>query len=196
MMSAVPESHDLHEPTAQMPVVEPRGVYRAANHRRTALIAGGSAVVLLALMVWLFAGGDDPAPVAPVAAPTTGSAPAEAPPETAEPAPSETETQVTETTAPANRPAQPIELISGLAGILGVLVDEGSLDDDDAEALARRLEQAADRLERGKDKEAARKMKEFTDKLGDLREDDDISADAFGLLNEGAEQIRAVLPRP
>jgi hypothetical protein len=192
MMSAVPEPHDLHEPTAQMPVVEPHGVYRAASHRRTALIAGGSAVVLLALVVWLFTGDDDPAPVA---APTVSSAPAEAPPETAEPSPSETESEAAATTAPANRPVRPAELIAGLASIIGALEAEGEMDDDAADALTRRLEQAAERLESGKAKEAARKIKEFDDKLRDLRKDDEISADAFGLLSEGAEQIRAVLPR-
>jgi hypothetical protein len=195
MMSAVPEPHDLHQPTAQMPVVEPRGVYRAADHRRTALIAAGSAIVLLALVVWLFTGDDDPAPAAPVAAPTPSSAPAEVPSETAEPSPSETETEAAPTTAPPNRQVRPAELITGLAAVIGVLEDEGELDDDAADALTRRLEQAADRLERGKAKEAARKIKEFDDKLRDLRKDDELSADAFGLLREGAEQIRAVLPR-
>ncbi|GIE29103.1 hypothetical protein Ait01nite_021480 [Actinoplanes italicus] len=193
----MPEPHDLHQPTAQMPVVEPRGVYRAADHRRTALIAAGSAVVLLALVVWLFTGDDDPAPAAPVAAPTPSSAPAEVPSEAAESSPPETEPEpeAAPTTAPPDRPAQPAELITGLAAVIGVLEDEGELDDDVADALTRRLEQAADRLERGKAKEAARKIKEFEDKLRDLRKDDELSADAFGLLREGAEQIRAVLPR-
>jgi hypothetical protein len=204
MIPAVPEPHDPHQPTARMPVVEPRGVYRATNHRRTAvLIVAGSAVVLLALVLWLFTGDDDPAPVTPVAAPTVSSAPAGEASETAGPSATGTESagvepagvEPAEPSAPATRPARPAELISGLTAVIGALEEEGELDDDGADALTRRLEQAADRLERGKAKEAARKLKEFTDKLRDLRKDDDISGDAFALLSEGAEQIRAVLPR-
>jgi hypothetical protein len=193
MMSAVPEPHELHEPTAQLPVVEPRGVYRAANHRRTALIAaGGAAVVLLLLVVWLFSGDDDPVPAA--AAPSAPAAVTdEAPEATAEPeATEEPETTVT-TSAPAARPAQPAELITGLAGVIGILEDEDELDDDGAEALTRRLEQAATRLSRGDAKGALRKIEEFRKKLGDLREDEDLSGDAFSLLSQGAEQITAAL---
>ena len=212
MMSAVPEPHDLHQPTAPLPVVEPRGVYRAANHRRTALIVvAGSTVVLLALTVLLFSGGDDPAPRAPVAAPAVPSAPASgtgspagsvspagsaSPSESAEPSPgTTTESASPSATATARRPAQPPELIFGLAAVVDDLEDRDQLDDDDAEALTRRLEQAATRLSRGDVKGASRKIEDFTEKLRDLREDDDLSEDAFNLLNAGADQIGAVLPR-
>ncbi|WP_433793650.1 FIMAH domain-containing protein [Actinoplanes sp. CA-252034] len=199
----MPEPHDLQQPTAQLPVVEPRGVYRAANHRRTALIAAGAAAaVLLLLVVWLFSGDDEPAPVAAAPAPSTTTASAEAQPEATgtagEPEPSATTTATptaTPTTAPATRPAQPVELITGLASVIGVLEDEGELDDDGAEALTRRLEQATQRLSRGDARGALRKIDEFRRKLRDLREDDDLSGDGFSLLNQGAEQIRAALRR-
>jgi hypothetical protein len=193
MMSAVPEPHDLHQPTAQLPVVEPRGVYRAANHRRTALIvAGAAAAALILLVVWLFSGDDEPAPI-PVAAPpsveATASPEPEATEESAEPEPTVT------TTTPSARPAQPGDLITGLAGLIDALEDEGELDDDAAEALTRRLEQAATRLSRGDVKEAARKIDEFLKKLRDVRKDEDVSRDAFNLLASGAEQVQAVLRR-
>jgi hypothetical protein len=194
MMSAVPEPHELHQPTAQLPVVEPRGVYRAANHRRTVLIAAGAAAVLLLLVVWLFSGGDEgddePLPVAAPAPSATVSAVPEAtagPEGTEEPEPSAT------TTTPTTRPAQPGELITGLAGVIGILEDEDELDDDGAEALTRRLEQAAERLSRGDAEGALRKIEEFRKKLRDLRDDDDLSGDAFSLLSQGADQIRTAL---
>ncbi|MEU4158098.1 hypothetical protein [Actinoplanes sp. NPDC026670] len=189
----MPEPHDLHQPTAQLPVVEPRGVYRAANHRRTALIvAGAAAAALILLVVWLFSGDDEPAPI-PVAAPpsveATASPEPEATEESAEPEPTVT------TTTPSARPAQPGDLITGLAGLIDALEDEGELDDDAAEALTRRLEQAATRLSRGDVKEAARKIDEFLKKLRDVRKDEDVSRDAFNLLAAGAEQVQAVLRR-
>lgn len=194
-MSAVPEPHDLHQPTAQLPVVESRGVYRAADHRRTALIVAGSAAVLLLLVVWLFTGDDEPAPV-PVAAPPSATAAEisatpepEATEESAAPEPSAT------AATPSARPLQPGDLISGLAGLIDALEDEGELDDDAAEALTRRLEQVATRLSRGDVKAAARKIDEFLKKLRDVRKDDDVSGDAFNLLASGAEQVRAVLRR-
>ncbi|MEV4277760.1 FIMAH domain-containing protein [Actinoplanes xinjiangensis] len=197
----MPEPHNLHQPTAQLPVVEPRGVYRAAGHRRTALIAaGGAAAVLLLLVVWLFAGADEPDPVA--AAPTP-SATSSAVPEATSTEPEVTATAEPETTggpepsatttAPAVRPAQPVDLITGLAGVVGLLEDEGRLDDDGADALTRRLEQAAIRVSRGDTKGALRKIEEFRRKLRDLRKDDDLSGDAFSLLSQGAEQITAAL---
>ncbi|MFC4072135.1 FIMAH domain-containing protein [Actinoplanes subglobosus] len=191
----MPEPHELHQPTAQLPVVEPRGVYRAANHRRTALLAaGGAAVVLLLLTVWLFSGDDEPVPVAAPPSPAVTETSASPEPEsTSEPAEESAAPEPTVTTAPATRPAQPGELITGLAGVIGVLEDEDELDDDGAEALTRRLEQAADRLARGDTRGTTRKIDEFTRKLRDLRKDDDISGDAFELLSQGAAQIRAAL---
>ncbi|MDI6101913.1 hypothetical protein QLQ12_25170 [Actinoplanes sp. NEAU-A12] len=215
----MPEPHDPHQPTAEMPVVEPRGVYRAVHHRRTALIAAAcAAVALVVLAVWLFSGDDEPAPRAPAAAPTVdstttaaptvdfaptvdaaprlNSAPAAAPTE-ATPSPSETaESEApSPTTAPTRRPAQPAELIAALAAVVDSLEDREQLDDDDADALNRRLEQAANRLARGDAKGASRKIDDFTRKLRDLREDDDLSDEAFNLLNGGAGQLGALLPR-
>ncbi|WP_204297302.1 FIMAH domain-containing protein [Actinoplanes campanulatus] len=189
----MPDPHDLYQPTAPMPVVEQRGVYRAADHRRVALLAAaGSAVVLSALVVWLFSGDDEsPAPVAaPPVVVVTSATPAE--PSPTEPSPSEEAT----TTAPAVtvRPARPADLIAALRAVVDSLEDQGEIDDDGAEALDRRLKSAADRLKRGKAKDAARKMDEFAEKLVDLREDDDISQSAFNALASGATQVRAALP--
>ncbi|GGN37106.1 hypothetical protein FHR83_006471 [Actinoplanes campanulatus] len=189
----MPDPHDLYQPTAPMPVVEQqRGVYRAADHRRVALLAAaGSAVVLAALAVWLFSGDDDTPP--PVAAPPAVVVTSAAPVET--PEPSLAETEAATTTVPVTvRPAQPAELIAALRAVVDSLEDQGEIDDDGAEALDRRLKSAADRLERGKAKDAARKMDEFAEKLVDLREDDDISQSAFNALASGATQVRAALP--
>ena len=173
-------------------------MYRAAHHRRTALIAAaGAAVLLLGLVVWLFSGDDEPAPAArpPIAAPTATAAPTTG---QAEPSPSEaaepTASTPAPTTAAPQRPPQPAELIAALAAVVDGLEDSDELDDDGADALNRRLEQAADRLSRGDAKGASRKIDEFTKKLRDLRKDDDLSGDAFELLTSGAGQIRAALP--
>ncbi|MBW6432298.1 hypothetical protein KZ829_00860 [Actinoplanes hulinensis] len=190
----MPDPHDLYQPTATMPVVEQRGVYRAADHRRVALLAAaGSAVVLSALVVWLFSGDDEsPAPVAaPPVVVVTSAAPTEEP-SPSEEAPSEEATATTP--AVTVRPARPAELIAALRAVVDSLEDQGQIDDDGAEALDRRLKSAADRLERGKAKDAARKMDEFAEKLVDLREDDDISQSAFNALASGATQVRAALP--
>ncbi|MBO3739722.1 FIMAH domain-containing protein [Actinoplanes flavus] len=196
----MPDPHDLYQPTAPMPVVEQqRGVYRAADHRRMALLAAaGSAVVLLAFVVWLFSGDDEsPAPVAaPPAVVVTSAAPTEEPSPTEQAPSEEAPSEEATTTAPAVtvRPARPAELIAALRTVVDTLEDQGEIDDDGAEALDRRLKSAADRLKRGKAKDAARRMDEFAEKLVDLREDDDISRSAFNALAAGAGQVRAALP--
>ncbi|WP_143134034.1 FIMAH domain-containing protein [Actinoplanes philippinensis] len=194
----MPEPHDLHQPTAQLPVVEPRGVYRAANHRRAGLVvAGGAAAALLLLVVWLFADDDEPVPITAAPAPSAAATSAPAQPEATGTAgqSEEPEPSATTTTTPSVRPAQPAELISALVSAIGILEDEDQVDDDDAESLARRLEQAAQRLSRGDTKGALRKVEEFQRKLRDLRTDDDLSDDGFRLLSQGAEQVRAALRR-
>ncbi|MEV0895852.1 hypothetical protein [Actinoplanes sp. NPDC049802] len=192
----MPDPHDLHQPTAVMPVVEQRGVYRAANHHRTVLLAAAAAaVVLLALVVRLFSG-DDEAPPPPVAAPpavTTSTASAEP---TGDPAEEATTTPpATVSTAVVTvRPARPGQMIAALRAVVDSLEDQDQIDDDGADALNRRLRDAARRLERGKPKEASRKIDEFAKKLAELRKDDDISRSAFSTLAAGAAQIKAALP--
>jgi hypothetical protein len=194
----VPEPHDLHQPTTVLPVVSPRGVYRAAHHRRTALIAGAAAgAVLLAVVVWAFSGDDDPVPAAnpaPVAsAPSpspevTESVPEEEPAETAPPS-------TAPTTAPATqRPATPAELISGLIVAVEALEDQDQIEDD-ADSLIRRLKDAAKRLDRGDARGAARNVGDFIEKLDDIRDDEELTDEAFTLLSAGADQIRSQLPR-
>ncbi|MEU8662969.1 FIMAH domain-containing protein [Actinoplanes philippinensis] len=194
----MPEPHDPHQPTAQLPVVEPRGVYRAANHRRAGLVvAGGAAAALLLLVVWLFSGDDDePVPVTAAPAPSAAATSAPAQPEATRTAEESEEPEPSATpTTPSARPAQPAELISALVSAIGILEDEDQVDDDDAESLTRRLGQAAQRLSRGDTRGALRKVEEFQRKLRDLREDDDLSDDGFRLLSQGAEQVRAALRR-
>ncbi|WP_430783102.1 FIMAH domain-containing protein [Actinoplanes sp. G11-F43] len=189
------EPHDPHQPTTVLPVVPQRSVYRAANHRRTALIAGGVAgVVLLGLVVWMFSGDDaaDPVPAsapAPIAS-APGPAPAATEPEpeageSAEPAES-----TAPTTAPVTqRPATAAELISGLITAVDALEDQDQIEDD-ADKLIRRLKDAAKRLDRGDTRGAARKIDDFTRKLDDLRDDEDLTDEAFDLLATGADRIR------
>ncbi|KHD78830.1 hypothetical protein MB27_01535 [Actinoplanes utahensis] len=202
MMSAVPEPHDVHQPTARIPVVEPRGVYRAAGPRRTGLIAAaGSAVVLVGLVVWLFSGDDEKpappavaaasAPVEPVTEATTG--PAEE--ATATPATPAATPVTAATTAPVTvREGTPVEWIAGLISAVNTLEDQDELDDDDAEALNRRLEQAANRLNRGDVKGASRKIDDFGKKLAGLRKDDDVSEKTYDLLRAAAKKVKDALP--
>lgn len=203
MMSAVPEPHDLYQPTVQLPVVEPRGVYRAAGHRRTVVLIGaGAAGVLLALVVWIFSGDDEPSPPilpAATAAPAVNAAPSDDPvPEPAETVEPTRATASATTPAPASttqRQATPAELITGLTVVVDTLEDQDELDDDGADSLNRRLEQAGKRFARGDARGASRKLDEFTKKLDDLRDDDKISDDAFTLLTTGATQVKSALPR-
>jgi hypothetical protein len=206
-MTAVAEQHDPERrdlwPTAPMPVVEQRGVYRAANHRRRVAIAAGAVgLVLLIGAFWALypddssGRGGQPAVAAAPSRTVATTAPSTEP-TTAEPTPSPTpsETPAPTLTAVTLAPRDPDEIVDQLRDIIGTLADNDELDDHDAEALEKRLDKLAEEIERGDRKAATRRFQQFAEKLTDLQKDDDISAAGFQSLALALSRLALSMPQ-
>ncbi|WIM97487.1 hypothetical protein ACTOB_001015 [Actinoplanes oblitus] len=189
-----------HWPTAVLPTVPQRDEYTAGRRRRWIVLGAAGAFLALAIGYWAVSGPDDDTPAAatvtseaplqqltapPTIEATTDAAPATAPTGTPSGKP---------TTEPVVR-VRPGVLLQRMQRELGLLVRRGQLERDDAGALAKRLRKVAESLRKQDREKAAGRLRDFAEKLVDLRDDGDISQDGFTALANAAAQLGAQLPR-
>ncbi|MFI7599772.1 FIMAH domain-containing protein [Actinoplanes sp. NPDC049681] len=143
--------------------------------------------VFAAFTVWRVSSGSEPAdpPAAQAPAPAVASsAPADvetpSPSPSASPSPSRT---------PVRQSRNPAELIAGMRTTIQESVRSGQLSRDGGRELNRRLDEAVERLGRGKPGKSRQKLREFTRKLLDLRKEGEISEPVFQSL---ATQLSAL----
>ncbi|MEV6349023.1 hypothetical protein [Actinoplanes sp. NPDC051851] len=191
-----PESRDP-SPTASLPVVEASGVYRAANHRRVAIAAGAGGAVLLAAVIWMLSSGGDGerSPAAAPGATATTAAATEEPGEEISTGPAATASTTTPAATASNPSLTPDQLVDQLDEAIDLLAENGEIDDDDAESLAKRLDKVADEIEDRDAEKAARKLQDFAEKLVDLHDDEDLSDAGFQALSMASTQLAQVLPQ-
>ncbi|MFI2650687.1 FIMAH domain-containing protein [Micromonospora fulviviridis] len=154
------------------------------------------AIVLAAATVW-FAGGDtQPSPnSAPAAPAATGRTVV---PEVAESeitgSPSASPSS-SPTAKPSARPSlRPIDLVAGLHTSVRGLVQDGQLDRDGGEDLAKRLREAGEKLADGEVDKARDKLAEFGKKMAKLREESKLSSTGYQNLAAGLAQLMQTLP--
>ncbi|WP_229073104.1 hypothetical protein [Actinoplanes sp. DH11] len=195
--------HDPYQaPTTVLPVVGRTGPSGSPRLKILGAITAAT-VVIVSVAVWaISSGGDDEQRVAaPIAvassAPVTAEPTAEATDEaTEEPSARPSPTPSRTTAAPARTPAaRPGQLIRRLGVVIDALEEQDELDDGDARTLRRRLRDVQRRIDRGDREEAVDKLEDFTEKLEDLREDDDLSETGFAALSAGADQLAGQLSR-
>ncbi|WP_157744934.1 FIMAH domain-containing protein [Micromonospora coxensis] len=200
-MSAAPGPRrlDAEAPTSVLPVVPGDGPrrHRVAGDGQRLMwlaVAGALVVVLVAALTVAFSG-DDPAPGQARPAPTAvvGADPLVV---GDEPSPIE-EVTPSPTASPTPRPsppsARPADLVAGLQAALDRLRRQGELRDGAADELDKRLRDIRRRL--GQPAKAREKLREFAEKLVDLRAAGRISAGGYDLLAVGTAQLAQALPR-
>lgn len=118
---------------------------------------------------------EEPVPGEPSASPTTSSTPAAAP----SPAPS--------------RRVRPADVLARLRSTLDRLVRQDQVPRRDGRELSRRLRDVEENLADGDVDRAREKLREFTEKLVDLRREGKVGEDGYAALAEGATQLAQAL---
>ncbi|WP_433383635.1 serine/threonine-protein kinase [Actinoplanes sp. CA-142083] len=169
--TALPElTAVLPELTAVLPASHVRRGHRWTRDREAMLVAGVvlAAVLAMALVIALAAGGDRPAtpaaePPAPAPTATATASPAA---RSTEAAPSSAPPATATTAAPAR--ATPVDRIIGLAILIQNEADSGRLRPKTAKALLRDLEGVVRARDSGKSEEAAERFDDFRERVGEL----------------------------
>ncbi|GAA4598448.1 hypothetical protein BJY16_002717 [Actinoplanes octamycinicus] len=188
-----------HWPTAVLPTVPEPDRYAAGRRRRWIVLGASGAFLALAIGYWAVSGpGDDDIP----AAATVTSAPVlqqtTVPPTVEALVPTTAPSSTPPTSKPTTKPvaqARPGVLLQQMQRELGLLVRRKQLERGDAGALSKRLRKVGESLRRRDQEEAADRLRDFAEKLVDLRDDGDISQDGFNALANAAAQLGAQLPQ-
>ncbi|MEV8505929.1 hypothetical protein AB0368_14010 [Actinoplanes sp. NPDC051475] len=158
-----------------------------------AAVAGAIVMTVFAAVTVLRASSDSAPPVPPPAAApapavaTSAAVDAAAPSATPSASPSPSRSPVPQSQNPA-------ELITGMRTTIRESVRAGQLSPDAGRELGRRLDDAAERLAKGKPGKTRQKLREFTRKLLDLRKEDKISDAVFQSLAAELAAVVRTLP--
>lgn len=159
------------------------------------LTVAGAVVAVVAAAVMVASAGDEDRDR------TAGSGPAAAVTGTPEEPAVADEPSASPTASPSPSPkpsspraARPTDLVSGLRATIGGLVEQGQLSGDDGEDLDQWLREVEENLADGDARKARKKLREFAEKLVDLRKDDKISSAGYDVLIAGATQLAQALP--
>ncbi|MGN9778152.1 FIMAH domain-containing protein [Micromonospora sp. H33] len=97
--------------------------------------------------------------------------------------------------SPSARPAvRPADLLAGLQATLDGLVRDRQLRRDASNELGKRLREVSDRLAEGDEDKAREKLREFAEKLVNLRREDKIDAGGYEILAALTRQLAQALP--
>ncbi|MEO3778409.1 hypothetical protein ABGB16_16465 [Micromonospora sp. B11E3] len=148
----------------------------------------GAAVALVVAGVMVAVAGDDG---------EAGSGPSAAVATTAAQEPVPTEETVTDeasatpstSPSPARRAPRPAELVTQLRTTVDGLVRQGQLPRKTGRELDRRLREVGQRVADGDLDKAREELREFADKLADLRREGKVGEGAYGLLSAGTTQL-------
>ncbi|MGN9810968.1 FIMAH domain-containing protein [Micromonospora sp. BQ11] len=198
------------EPTVRTAAATPtvaagRSRHRAADDGSRTMwiaVAGAAVVVVVAgLMVAVSGdvGGGGTVPGAAFASPVgTGTPVATEEPVSEEPVASPT-TSSTPTAAPTRSPSppprvRPADVVAQLQSTLDRLVRQDQLPRNAGRELRKRLHDVEEKLADGDVGGALEKLREFAEKLVDLRREGKIGEDGYAVLAAGATQLAQALP--
>ncbi|WP_446218109.1 FIMAH domain-containing protein [Micromonospora sp. IBHARD004] len=159
------------------------------------LAVGGAGVAMVAAMLMVaFAGDEDAGPATGSTVAIGTSAPADpTEPVTEEASPTPTSSPSSSSPAP-RRAASPAELVAGLGTTVEGLVQQGQLRPRVGNELGKRLREVEEKIADGETDEAREQLREFAEKLIDLRQDGKISASGYEVLVAGTTQLGQALP--
>lgn len=157
-------------------------------------VAGAVVAVVAAAVMVAFAGDDEGGSVA-------GSGPAaavngtpEATEATVADEPSASPSASPSPKPSSQRPTRPADLVAGLRATLRGLIEQGQVSRDAGEELDKRLQEAGEHLADGEANKARKKLREFAEKLVDLRKEDKIGSAGYDVLIAEATQLAQALP--
>ncbi|WP_141715019.1 FIMAH domain-containing protein [Micromonospora rhizosphaerae] len=198
-MSVIPDppSAERAWPTAPLPQVRAgRSRHRAPDDGRRLMwvtVTGAVVVVVVVAVMMAFDGGGGGAGPAVLATPgETAAAEATEAPVVGDPSASPT---VSPSAKPSPRPGQrAANLVAGMQAAVRGLVQQGQLSRDAGNELGRRLRDVEQALSGGDAARAREKLREFGERLVNIRRKNKISSSGYDTLASLATQLAQALP--